>query len=82
MRHRYAALPDPQAPAVEAQERRNLRRLLWLNAGLDVLYVLGGLLLQRRQHWRGHGWGIIIQGSFLFLFDLYHALILAEERDA
>ncbi|GAB4411915.1 MAG: hypothetical protein Fur0044_06110 [Anaerolineae bacterium] len=81
MRRRYAALPNPEVPAVQAQESRNLRHLLWLNAGLDVLYIVGGLILQRRRNWRGHGWGIIIQGSFLFLFDLYHAVILAEERE-
>ncbi len=84
---RRAALPDPAAPAVLAQESRKLRRLLWLNAGLDVLYMLGGLTLVRTRGatdrgWRGHGWGIIIQGGFLFLFDLYHALLLAEEEQA
>lgn len=82
MRRRYAALPNPEAPAVQAQESRNLCRLLWLNAGLDVLYILGGLILQRSRNWRGHGWGIIIQGGFLCLFDLYHALILTKEPKA
>ncbi|MCL4303476.1 MAG: hypothetical protein KJ077_47760 [Anaerolineae bacterium] len=87
MYRRRAALPDPAAPAVLAQESRNLRRLLWFNAGLDVLYVLGGLMLVRTRGatdrgWRGHGWGIVIQGGFLFLFDLYHALLLAEEEQA
>ena len=24
--------------------------------------------------WRGQGWGIVVQGAFLFWFDLYHAL--------
>jgi hypothetical protein len=85
MRCRWAALPDPTAPSVLAQESRNLRRLLWFNAGLDVLYVLGGVALARtrgatNRGWHGHGWGIIIQGGFLFLFDLYHALPLAKER--
>lgn len=76
-RRRRAALPDPDAPAVLARETRTLRRLLWLNAGLDVLYVLGGLrLAQRDETWRGHGWGIVIQGAFLLLFDSWHAMTL------
>ena len=24
--------------------------------------------------WRGNGWGIVVQGGFLFFFDLLHAL--------
>lgn len=86
MRRRRAALQDNAAPVILAQETRQLRRLLWLNAGLDVLYVLGGLVLIRTRGtkdrgWRGHGWGIVIQAGFLFLFDLYYALILwTQER--
>ena len=68
---------DPAAnmPAALAQEAASLRRLLWINAALDILYMLGGLRLARRTSakWRGHGWGIIFQGGFLFLFDLVHA---------
>ncbi len=79
MRRRYAALPNPETPDVQAQEARNLRHLLWLNAGLDVFYILGGMILQRSRRWRGHAWGIAIQGCFLFLFDLYHALHLTEK---
>lgn len=63
--------------AVQAQEAANLRRLLGINTGLDVLYVLGGAWLARTRgaedtQWRGHGHGIIVQGAFLFLFDLWH----------
>ena len=68
---------DPQAntPAALAQEAASLRRLLLVNAGLDVLYMLGGLRLARHEQekWHGHGWGIFIQGAFLFFFDLLHA---------
>lgn len=80
-----AKMVRPEATAYETQQReaRNLQRLLWLNTGLDVLYVLGGLWLAYRRgvanpKWRGHGWGIILQGGFLFLFDLYHALLVAK----
>jgi len=63
---------------VEAKESRWLSRILQVNTGLDILYVLGGLWLLRTWGvgsplWSGHAIGIIIQGGFLFLFDLYHA---------
>ncbi|TFU17521.1 DUF6992 family protein [Thermus tengchongensis] len=58
----------------------NLREILLLNAGLDVLYLLGGTLLLLRgrkpQH-RGFGLAILVQGGFLLIFDLGHALRLA-----
>jgi hypothetical protein len=84
-RRRQARLPDPLAAVPVVKETRNLRRLLWLNAGLDVGYMLAGWWLARTRGvtqpaWRGHGWGIIIQGGFLFLFDLYHALILPKQE--
>lgn len=67
------------AQAQPAAQARRLRRLLWLNTGLDVLYGAAGLSLvftlgRNDLTWRGHGWGIILQGGFLFFFDLYHAL--------
>lgn len=83
-RRRQAQLDDPLAPAHTQTERRNLSRMLWINAGLDVLYVLGGRELTRRpddgdRSWRGHGWGIIVQGVFLFFFDVIHALRMPPE---
>jgi esterase/lipase len=71
---RPAASPDGEAALAS-----RLRRLLWLNAGLDLGYIAGGLALARRRGqanaaWRGHGWGVLVQGGFLLLFDLYHAL--------
>jgi hypothetical protein len=80
---------DPLSPDVLERQARNLRRLLWVNTGLDVLYVAGGLALAMAGircsgpslagmramavSWRGHGWGIVAQGGFLFFFDLIHA---------
>jgi carboxylesterase len=60
------------------REARKLRRLLWINTGLDVLYIGGGILLaltagREDLFLRGAGWGIVVQGVFLFLFDLIHA---------
>jgi hypothetical protein len=53
----------------------NLRRLLWINAGLDVLYVAVGLGLWMRPRpmLKGFGLAIAIQGLFLLFFDLLHA---------
>ena len=64
-----------------AAKKRTLSRLLWLNTGLDVLYVLGGWRLMRGRgatnaRWRGRGLGIVLQGAFLFFFDLLNALAL------
>jgi hypothetical protein len=82
-RRRYAKLPDPLAPACVHNESQKLRRLLWVNAGLDVGYMAGGLALvltlgAANPAWQGHGWGIVMQGGFLFLFDSYHAWIIRE----
>lgn len=70
---RRKSLPDPDAPAVQARERRNLTRLLAINAGLDLLYIWGGLRLARRPgagpRTVGIGIGIMIQGLLLYVFD-------------
>lgn len=71
-------------PAEAAKDLHNLRRILWFNAGLDVLYMLGGLALFRRDDaaQRGHGAGIMFQGLFLFKFDLIHALLVKEDASS
>jgi hypothetical protein len=56
-----------------------LQRLLLINAGLDVLYITGGVALAMRRgredpYWLGHGLGILAQGGFLLAFDLWHGL--------
>ncbi|MCS7067044.1 MAG: hypothetical protein NZN28_00220 [Meiothermus sp.] len=60
------AEPDPAS----------LRRLLWINAGLDVLYMaIGwGLWTRPKPVLKGFGLSIVAQGLFLFFFDLFHAL--------
>ncbi len=64
-----------------ASEARNLRRLLWINVALDVLYIAGGVVLvvtlgRSDAFARGNGWGVVVQGGFLFVFDLLHALLM------
>ena len=63
---------------------KTLRRILLFNAGLDALYVLGGLFLAHTRgatddKRRGQGWGIVVQGLFLFKFDLIHAFLTSNE---
>lgn len=61
-------------PKVEA---KRLRRLLWINFGLDFLYIsIGAYILYflPAPFWQGTGWGIIVQSAFLLFFDLIHAL--------
>lgn len=79
MLKRRAELANPADPASLRSEMLKLRRLLWLNTFLDLLYIAGGFKLKSTRGrnepaWRGHGWGIVTQGLFLFLFDLYHVL--------
>ncbi|MCS7154121.1 MAG: hypothetical protein NZ989_09300 [Bacteroidia bacterium] len=59
-------------------ERRRLRRLLWINFGLDIGYVAAGAFLASRSdpRWQGTGYGILIQGGFLLILDGWHALRL------
>jgi hypothetical protein len=56
----------------------DMQNLYILNAGLDVAYIaIAFLLLERAKNllkWRpllrGYGYGLILQGSFLLVFDL------------
>ncbi len=57
----------------EAARASALRRLLLVNAGLDVSYVVGGVLLARRADRRGDGIAIAVQGAFLLWLDSRHA---------
>ena len=59
-------------------EHSKVERLYLINAGLDVLYVGTGFLLKhlaennskRHDLLKGYGNSVILQGSFLFVFDL------------
>jgi carboxylesterase len=65
-------------------EAKHLLRLLWLNAGLDVIYILIGAAViiffgRANAEASGHGWGVVVQGAFLLGFDVFHALRLPPE---
>ena len=59
-------------------EQKGIENILLLNAGLDVGYMLGGLYLlersknvgKRQDILKGFGQSIILQGGFLFAFDV------------
>ena len=80
-KRRKARFPPDDLADAAPKESANLKRILLINTALDVLYVAGGIALiltfgADNPEWRGHGWGIIVQGGFLFFFDLFHALKL------
>ena len=77
-KRRKARFTSDELTASALNEGTKLKRILLINTGLDVLYVAGGIALimtlgATHIGWQGHGWGIIVQGGFLFFFDLFHA---------
>jgi hypothetical protein len=77
-KRRKARLTPNELADSALKEGTKLKRILLINTGLDVLYVAGGIALlltlgANDIGWQGHGWGIIVQGGFLFFFDLFHA---------
>ncbi|HGE69325.1 TPA: hypothetical protein ENX78_00725 [Candidatus Poribacteria bacterium] len=77
-RKKYSSVTSSDQSAKEASK---LRRILFINTVLDVLYISFGVTLtfvSDNPFWRGNGFGIIIQGIFLFLFDLTHKLRIKE----
>lgn len=77
---------EPGLPAMDVlQKQLKLEKSLLFNSGLDVSYIFGGLwLLERARNFedikefnrfRGIGRSLILQGTFLFLFDLSFYLI-------
>lgn len=72
-------LGKPSSFNAEGAEAIRLNKILWRSNALDVLYIAAGTALlffidAEFPFWRGFGWGVIIQGVFLFAFDLYHVL--------
>ena len=69
-------------PRPEGYWRRRairMRRVFWINAALDVLYIGAGALLWTladRDAVRGSGAAVLIQGGALFGFDIAAALSL------
>jgi hypothetical protein len=70
-------------------EHYKLQRLFIFNAGLDVGYVAAGAFLMERsksrlknpEQMKGFGQAIIVNGTFLFVFDLVNCFIQAGHND-
>jgi len=84
-RNRVDRLENPGLVAVKQRESRNLGRLLWFNAALDMLYIFWGIIWMSRDNGdgraRGSGFGVVLQGLFLLLFDVQHAQNLPQEDE-
>ncbi|MBY4013545.1 hypothetical protein HQP04_17500 [Rhodococcus fascians] len=65
---------------------KSLSKLLWINAGLDVLYVAAGahIAVRKPNFGRritadqaiGHGTAVVVQGAALLLLDTAHARLI------
>lgn len=53
-----------------------LRRVLLVNAGLDVGYLAAGAALFRSGRWRGDAVAVLVQGGFLLVLDTATAAAL------
>jgi hypothetical protein len=72
-------------------EQHRFQKILLFNADLDVGYMLGGAYLIERskntpdsknpERLKGFGQSIILQGAFLFVFDLATYLVLAKDNE-
>jgi len=79
-----AASMDPVTGSVEVLSQYNqFSKILLLNTGLDVAYVMTGLYLRERsgnvskhsRRLKGYGNSLMLQGGFLLAFDLVLDLI-------
>jgi hypothetical protein len=69
--------PLPVSEALRQHQR--IENLYLINSGLDLLYITSGIIMiHQSSHYpahadrlRGYGQSIILQGTFLLLFDLY-----------
>lgn len=79
------AQTDPAALGLweSLNEQQRLEKILWFNVALNGSYILGGAWLKERsktsgknpERLQGYGNSLILQGSFLFAYDLVHVLI-------
>jgi hypothetical protein len=72
------------------EKHYSLQKTFLFNAGLDVGYMAGGAWLMERSktnlkkpaQMRGFGKAIVLQGSFLFVFDLAQFFIIKSDNPA
>ena len=72
------------APQQQARQARRFEQIVWINAALDIGYMAGGSALIQRNltnpYRQGTGWGILVQGAFLFTWDVFLALAIRKYR--
>ena len=85
---------EPETLADAVRQHEKMKQILLLNTGLDVAYVMGGAYLRERaepelvnshpdkaDQLRGYGKSIMLQGGFLFAFDLVNYFIFKKRGD-
>ena len=87
----YAALREPATLGAFAalEKEQTFQKVLLFNAGLDVGYMLGGMYLLERgrrpaadtDRLRGYGKAVLLQGGFLFVFDLVNYFVASGRND-
>lgn len=68
----------PESASALLNEQVSFQKTLLFNAGLDLAYIAGGFYLMERsktttnkpERLKGYGKSVILQGSFLFIFDI------------
>jgi hypothetical protein len=60
------------------KEKKSFYRILLVNTLLDIVYVGVGtaIVASGKQKLKGHGYGVIVQGAFLFIFDGINLLLI------
>ena len=82
---------DPASFGLQAtiDENYSMQKVILFNAGLDVGYIASGFFLieksknveENAELWEGFGKSIVLQGGFLFLFDLgFHAVLASKNK--
>ncbi len=82
--------PSKFGLAESLSEHNKLEKTLLFNAGLDLAYIAGGFYLKERalnvnersEMFSGFGNSIILQGAFLFVFDLSFYAVLKRHDNA
>lgn len=76
------------APGEMLQKHMTFEKLFLINAGLDIIYMgAGGLLIHRAVkseknslRYMGYGRSVVLQGAFLFAFDLVMYFVQSQHR--
>jgi len=73
-------------PTDHEKHARQFETIIWLNAVLDIGYIAGGSWLivkfPKDSQRKGIGWGVLFQGSFLFIWDMLLGILVHRSRRA